>query len=425
MLDIKAIRDHPEAFDAGLAKRGLPPSAASILEFDERRRTTLTRLQAMQQQRNALSRRIGQDKARGGPVSASREDVAALKNGIRKMEESGREAQSELTAMLASLPNLPEESVPEGLDESANVEIRRHGEPCRFDFEAKPHFDLGENLGLMDFERAARISGARFVVLRGALARLERALAAFMLDVHTREFGYTEIAPPLLVREQTAFGTGNLPKFADDLFRVGGDLWLIPTAEMPLTNLVSGEILESGALPLRFTAYTPCFRAEAGAAGKDTRGMIRQHQFNKVELVSITEPEHSNEEHERMTGAAEEILKRLALPYRVVVLSAGEMGFSARKTYDIEVWLPGQGAYREISSCSNCADFQARRMAARYRREGEKATRFVHSLNGSGLAVGRTLIAVMENYQQPDGSVVLPPVLHPYMDGQETISAAT
>ena len=323
--------------------------------------------------------------------------------------------------MLAPIPNLPAEDVPAGRDESANVELRRRGEPRAFNFPAKEHFELGEALRMMDFERAGKLSGARFVVLTSALARLERALASFMLDLHTGEFGYTEVDPPALVRDDALFGTGQLPKFGDDLFRTTDGLWLIPTAEVPLTNLVAGEIVEEERLPLRFTAMTWCFRAEAGAAGKDTRGMMRQHQFSKVELVSVATPEQSNDEHERMTACAEEVLRRLGLPYRVVVLCTGDMGFAARKTYDIEVWLPGQGRYREISSCSDCGDFQARRMNARCRKKGEKGTRFVHTLNGSGLAVGRTLIAVLENYQRADGSIEVPAALRPYMGGLEVI----
>jgi seryl-tRNA synthetase len=330
-----------------------------------------------------------------------------------------------IEALLATIPNLPAADVPDGADETANVEVRRHGDPQLVPAARltapREHFELGEELGLMDFETAAKLAGARFVVLKGALARLERALAAFMLDLHTLEFGYTEIVPPYMVRDAAAYGTGQLPKFADDLFRVSGDYWLIPTAEVPLTNIVADQILSADRLPLRFTAYTPCFRSEAGAAGKDTRGMIRQHQFSKVELVSIVRPEGSPEEHERMTACAETVLQRLGLPFRTVVLCAGDMGFSAAKTYDIEVWLPGQGRYREISSCSNCGEFQARRMKARFREPGTKGTRFVHTLNGSGLAVGRTLIAVLENYQQPDGSIALPDALRPYMGGQATI----
>ncbi len=420
MFEIKAIRDDPEFFDAAWAKRGLPPAAAKILEFDERRRAVLTKLQSLQQRRNDVSRRIGHAKAKGEEADHLIDEVANLKKEIPELEEDGRQADAGLSDLLASLPNLPDAEVPEGADENANVEIRRVGDPLSGG--VQPHYDVGEALGLMDFERAAKLSGARFVVLYGALARLERALAAFMLDVHTQEYGYTEVSPPLLVRDRAAFGTGNLPKFADDLFRTRDGMILIPTAEMVLTNLVADEILDAASLPLRYTAYTPCFRAEAGAAGKDTRGMIRHHQFTKVELVSITDAESSVAEHERMTAAAEEILKRLELAYRVVMLSAGDMGFSARKTYDLEVWLPGQGAYREISSCSNCGDFQARRMGARYREKDNKATRYVHSLNGSGLAVGRTLVAVLENYQDGDGEIKVPSALRPYMNGQERIS---
>jgi seryl-tRNA synthetase len=331
-------------------------------------------------------------------------------------------AGKELDDLLAGIPNLPARDVPDGADAEGNVEIRRHGNPRNFSFTPKQHFETGEALGLMDFEAAAKLSGARFVVLKGELARLERALAAFMLDLHTHEFGYQEIVPPFLVKDETAYGTGNLPKFGEDLFRTREGFWLIPTAEVPLTNLVAGDILDDSVLPLRFTAYTPCFRSEAGAAGKDTRGMIRVHQFSKVELVSIAHPDHSAAEHERMTSCAEEVLKRLGLPYRVVTLCTGDMGFASQKTYDIEVWLPGQGAYREISSCSNCGDFQARRMKARFRRAGEKGTRFLHTLNGSGLAIGRTMIALIENYQEEDGSVVLPDALVPYMGGLKVIA---
>jgi seryl-tRNA synthetase len=326
-----------------------------------------------------------------------------------------------LEVLLAGIPNLPAADVPDGTDEKANVEIRRYGMQRNFAFQPKEHDAIGEKLGMMDFAAAARLSGARFVVLRRDLARLERALAAFMLDLHTSEFGYQETMPPYLVREAAPYGTGQLPKFAADLFKTTDDFWLIPTAEVPLTNLVADQILDESVLPLRFTAHTPCFRSEAGAAGKDTRGMIRQHQFSKVELVSIVHPDQSATEHERMTACAEEVLKRLNLSYRVVTLSTGDMGFAAQKTYDIEVWLPGQGMYREISSCSNCGEFQARRMKARFRKPGEKGTRFVHTLNGSGLAVGRTLIAILENFQEVDGSVVLPDALVPYMGGTKVI----
>ena len=421
MLDIKWIRDNPEAFDAALKRRGVAAESMNLLGQDARRRALQTELQEAQQRRNALSKEIGAKKARSEAALAEIAEVAALKERLKALEDELAALEPELTELLAGLPNLPAPEVPDGLDDSANVELRRHGAPPRFDFAPKQHFELGEALGLMDFERASKLSGARFVVLTGALARLERAIAQFMLDLHTREFGYTEVSPPLLVRDETAFGTGNLPKFAQDLFRTTNDYWLIPTAEMPLTNLVAEEILESERLPLRFTAYTPCFRAEAGAAGKDTRGMIRQHQFTKVELVSIAHPDRSEAEHERMTACAEEVLKRLGLHYRVVVLSAGDMGFAARKTYDIEVWLPGEGAFREISSCSNCGDFQARRMKARFREKGEKGTRFVHTLNGSGLAVGRTLVAVLENYQTAGGTIRVPEALNAYMNGLDVI----
>jgi seryl-tRNA synthetase len=335
-------------------------------------------------------------------------------------EAAEREAASAIESILATIPNLPAADVPDGADETANLEIRRHGTPPRLNA-PKEHYQLGEALGLMDFEAAAKMSGARFVVLKGAFARLERALASFMLDIHTSEFGYTEIVPPHLVRDQALYGTGQLPKFAEDLFTASGGFWLIPTAEVPLTNLAADMIMDAEVLPLRFTAYTPCYRSEAGAAGKDTRGMIRQHQFSKVELVSIAHPDRSGEEHERMTACAETILKRLELAYRMVTLCTGDMGFSAQKTYDIEVWLPGQNRYREISSCSNCGDFQARRMKARFREAGSKGTRFVHTLNGSALAIGRTLIAVVENYQQPGGAIAIPAALQPYMNGLQEI----
>ena len=421
MFSAKWIRENGDLFDSGLARRGVEPHADRVILLDEERRAMQTEIQNHQHTRNRKSKEIGAARARSEDTAALVAEVADLKQVTKGLEQKEKIAAEELDAVLAGLPNLPDDDVPDGSDESANVEIRCWGEPDFSYGDVKQHFEIGEALGLMDFERAAKLSGSRFVVLSGALARLERALAAFMLDMHTVEFGYTETAPPLLVRDAAAFGTGNLPKFEEDLFRTSEGFWLIPTAEMPLTNLAAGEILEEDALPLRFTAYTPCFRAEAGAAGKDTRGMIRQHQFSKVELVSVTRSEESEAEHERMTECAEEVLKRLGLAYRVVLLCAGDMGFSARKTYDIEVWLPGQGRYREISSCSNCGDFQARRMNARYRRTGEKQTDFVHSLNGSALAVGRTLVAVLENYQQEGGSVTVPEALRPYMGGMETI----
>ena len=421
MLDVKLIRDDPAAYDAGRAKRGLEPLAGELIVLDDRRRDLQTRLQERQTRRNEASKAIGQAKGRGEDAEALLAEMSGLKEAVQRLEDDERTAGQALDELLGAQPNFPEGSVPAGVDEADAVELRRHGEPRRFDFEPKDHVAIGETLGAMDFEAAARMSGARFVVLTGALSRLERGLAAFMLDIHTKEFGYTEVSPPLLVREQAAYNTGNLPKFADDLFRTTDDYWLIPTAEMVLTNMVAGRIVDQAALPLRYTAFTPCFRSEAGAAGKDTRGMIRQHQFTKVELVSVTHPDQSAAEHERMTECAQTVLQRLGLPYRVVVLAAGDMSFAAQKTYDIEVWLPGQDAYREISSCSNCTDFQARRMKARFRTEGEKGTRHVHTLNGSALAVGRTLIAVLENYQEADGSVTIPEALRPHMDGLERI----
>ncbi len=422
MFDIKWIRENKSEFDKGLKSRGLAPLSKKLLAMDEKRRAKLTELQEAQSRRNAASKEIGKAKASKDEDRASElmAEVAALKDKIRDGEEDARKLEDELTAQLSGIPNLPLEDVPEGADENDNVEVRKVGKQPEFDFEPKQHFEIGEALGLMDFETAAKLSGARFVILEGELARLERALATFMLDTHTRENGYTEYNVPLLVRDDTVYGTGNLPKFADDLFHTENGFWLIPTAEVSLTNLVREQILNADQLPMRCTAWTPCFRSEAGAAGRDTRGMIRQHQFSKVELVSITEPEESVAEHERMTGCAEKILQSLGLAYRTMVLCTGDMGFAARKTYDIEVWLPGQKAYREISSCSVCGDFQARRMNARYR-AGDKDVRHVHTLNGSGLAVGRTLIAILENYQQADGTVTIPKALEPYMGGTKRI----
>ncbi len=423
MHDLKSIRDDSDAFDRGLARRGLAPVAQEILALDTARRSAQTELQGLQSRRNDLSRQIGQAKAKGESAEALMAEVAAAKDRTAALEPEEKRLGEELDRRLAALPNIPAADVPEGLDEHGNLELRRWGTPPDLPFTPKQHFELGEQLGLMDFERAAKLSGARFVVLKGALARLERALGAFMLDIHTQEFGYTEVAPPLLVNDQTMFGTGQLPKFEEDQFRTTDGRWLIPTAEVSLTNLVADEILDEAALPQRVTAFTACFRAEAGSAGRDTRGMIRQHQFSKVELVSIAHPDASEAEHERMTSAAETILQRLGLPYRVMLLCAGDMGFSARKTYDLEVWLPGQGTYREISSCSNCGDFQARRMKARFKPKESKSTRPVHTLNGSGLAVGRTLVAVLENYQQGNGTIAVPPALRPYLGGLETIGA--
>jgi seryl-tRNA synthetase len=421
MHDLRFIREQPDAFDTGLARRGLAPMAAQVLDLDAKRRAAQTAMQEMQQRRNEASKEIGAAKKSGGNADALVAEVQSLKERMTAAEEEERGLAAELKAILETLPNLPAADVPDGKDETQNREERRVGTPHDFNFAPKQHFEIGEALGLMDFETAAKLSGARFVVLKGALARMERALANFMLTLHTETFGYTEVAPPLLVRSDTMYGTGQLPKFAEDLYRTGDDFWLVPTAEVPLTNLVAETVQEAAALPLRVTAWTPCFRSEAGAAGKDTRGMLRQHQFSKVELVSIAHPDESDAELARMTACAEEVLKRLDLPYRVVTLCAGDMGFSARKTHDIEVWLPGQGAYREISSCSSCGDFQARRMNARFRTPGEKGTRFVHTLNGSGLAIGRTLIAVLENYQQANGSIVIPEALRPYMGGLDRI----
>jgi seryl-tRNA synthetase len=489
MYDIKWIRDNAKAFDRGRKRRGLEPVSETLLALDAKRRAAIAKAQAAQERRNAASKEIAGamkagDAARAGEL---KDEVADLKAALARYEAEEHDAIAALEAELAALPNTPLSDVPDGLDENDNVEVRRVGKPRSMDFAPKQHFEIGEALGLMDFESAAKLSGARFVVLKGALARLERALAHFMLDLHTKEHGYTEVSPPILVRDEAMFGTAQLPKFAEDQFEArrrrsldeaelrdfvsalkqqlmadyfdldlsGLDgfegiqkffeqnaqlllndrlprlqamfgekaLWLIPTAEVPLTNLVREKILDEKDLPIRVTACTPCFRAEAGAAGKDTRGMIRQHQFTKVELVSITTPEQSLAEHERMTACAEEVLKRLELPCRTVVLCTGDLGFASQKTYDIEVWLPGQGRYREISSCSVCGDFQARRMNARYRPEGAKTMRFVHTLNGSGVAVGRALVAVLENYQNADGSVTVPAALRPFV-GTDKIARA-
>jgi len=473
MHDIKWIREHPEEFDRGLARRGLAPEARRVIEIDERRRAAITALEQAQARRNAASKEIGEakknkDEARAQALLA---EVAALKTRLPELEKAAKEAEAELEKELAQIPNLPADDVPDGKDEKDNIERHRFGAKREYAFTPKQHFDLGEALGQMDFETAAKLSGARFVVLKSGLARMERALSQFFLDVHTSEHGYTEVNPPILVRDEAMFGTAQLPKFEEDQFelclrakdlndleiltrnsfskiREGfpleeqaaaaqayfidfylkarlGRLWLIPTAEVPLTNLVRESIRDEAELPLRFTACTPCFRAEAGAAGKDTRGMIRQHQFTKVELVSITTPEQSADEHERMLSSAEEVLRRLGLHYRVVTLCTGDMGFASQKTYDIEVWLPGQGMYREISSCSNCGAFQARRMSARYRAKEGRDIRPVHTLNGSGVAVGRALIAVMETYQQENGAIAVPDVLQPYMCGVKVIERAS
>jgi seryl-tRNA synthetase len=421
MLDLKWIREAPDALDAALKARGLEPEAKRILELDAAHRNAQTALQEMQTRRNEASRRIGELKRAGDPADAAVAEVSALKERMAEKEDEARSLEQSLHDLLAGIPNVPDSDVPVGADESANLELRQWGERPNPDFQPKQHFELGESLEQMDFERAAKLAGSRFVVVTGALARLHRALANFMIDLHVNEHGYKEVMPPYLVRDHVLFGTGQLPKFGEDLFRTTDDRWLIPTAEVPLTYMPAEEILEASSLPWRLTALTPCFRSEAGAAGRDTRGMLRQHQFDKVELVSITLPEQSEAEHERMTACAETVLQRLELPYRVVVLSTGDMGFSARKTYDLEVWLPGQGAYREISSCSNCGDFQARRMSGRYRPGDGKGTRFLHCLNGSGVAVGRALIAVMENFQQADGTIAIPAALRPYLGGRETV----
>ncbi|MCB2055912.1 MAG: serine--tRNA ligase [Geminicoccaceae bacterium] len=421
MHDLRWLRDNPDAFDRNLARRGAAPASARLLELDREKRALETRVQEDQALRNRLSKEIGASRgADGKPAADVLERMARLKDDLKSGEVRLRELDERLKAELSGLPNLLADDVPEGPDESFNREERRWGEPRRFDHPVRAHDEIGPALGL-DLERAAMISGARFAVLTGQLARLERALGQFMLDLQTLEHGYTEVAPPLLVRGQALYGTGQLPKFGDDLFRTTDDRWLIPTAEVPLTNLVADRILDEESLPLRFAAWTPCFRSEAGAAGRDTRGIVRQHQFWKVEMVSVTAPEGSEEEHRRMTGCAEAVLQKLDLPYRVMTLAAGDTGFGATKTHDIEVWLPGQDAYREISSCSDCGAFQARRMNVRCRPQGAKQTRYVHTLNGSGLAVGRTLVAVLENGQQADGSVLLPEVLRPYMGGLERL----
>ncbi|MDR6181487.1 serine--tRNA ligase [Asaia bogorensis] len=415
MHDLRALRADPAGFDAALARRGLSPVAGDLVRRDEERRAALQVLQEQQAQRKVLAREIGQGKKAGQDTSALEQKAVELRDHIAALEASASTIESEISATLAGLPNRLDETVPEGRDEEANQVVHQWGEVPVFDFEPKQHFELGEQLGLMDFPTAAKLSGARFTVLRGALARLERALGQYMLDTHTQEFGYSETIVPLLVSDAAMYGTDKLPKFAEDSFQTTDGRWLIPTAEVPLTASVAGEILEAKALPLRMTALSSCFRSEAGSAGRDVRGMLRQHQFSKVELVSVTTPEASADEHERMTRCAETILERLNIPYRRMLLCAGDTGFGAAKTFDLEGWLPGQKAWREISSCSNTRDFQARRMNARYRTENGPA--FVNTLNGSGLAVGRTLIAVMENGQTADGAIEIPEVLHPYMGG--------
>jgi len=422
MLDIRWIRENPDALDNALIRRGGESCADLVLAVDREHRLVVTQLQELQTVRNDTSKKIGALKREGGDVQDLLDGISSIKAKMEKLEEDERRLEASLREILLDIPNLLHVDVPEGLDEDANVELRRWGTPPSFPFTAKDHADLGEALGLMDFETATHMSGSRFVFLTGPLAGLERALAQFMLDTHTQENNYKEVNPPLLVREAALVGTGQLPKFSQEQYKTTEDLWLIPTAEVSLTNFAADKILRGEDLPLRFTACTPCFRAEAGAAGRDTRGMIRHHQFEKVELVSIIVPEDSEAELERMTGCAEQILQKLSLPYRVMSLCAGDLGFASHRTYDLEVWLPGQNAYREISSCSATLDFQARRMNARFRPLGkQKGTRYVHTLNGSGLAVGRCLVAVMENYQQADGSIDIPTVLRRYMNGLQKI----
>ena len=422
MHDIRLIRDEPAAFDAAMALRGVEPQAQRLIDLDARRREATSRLQEIETERNSKSKEIGKAKAQGDEdrFNALRSEVESLKAEMERLSEEARTAEEVLNQHLAALPNRPADDVPEGKDESENEEVRGWGEPREFDFDVADHVTVGERLGL-DFERAAAMSGARFAVLQGPLARLERALGQFMLDLQTTENDYRETSVPYMVRDDALFGTGQLPKFAEDLFRTTDDRWLIPTAEVPLTNLVRDSIHAEASFPIRMTALTPCFRSEAGSAGRDTRGLIRMHQFLKVELVSVTTPEQSEDELERMTQCAEMVLRRLELPYRVMKLCTGDMGFSARRTYDLEVWMPSQNTYREISSCSTCGDFQARRMNARYRKDGEKKPDFLHTLNGSGLAVGRALVAILENHQQADGSVRIPEALQPYMGGMKVI----
>ena len=421
MLDIKQIRENPKELDSSLAKRNHPSISDKIISADNKNRAIIVKLQALQEERNAKSKLIGTYTSEGKKDEAEKlkAEVASLKNELQELESSQKESQENLNSILSALPNNPSNDVPVG-DESFNKEIKIEGAKKDFSFTPKEHDELGENLGMMDFEKSAKISGARFVVQSGKIAKLERAIANFMLDLHTTEFGYREMNVPILVKDQSVYGVGQLPKFKDDLFKTTDDYWLIPTAEVPLSNMTRETIVDILDLPMRYVSHTPCFRSEAGAAGKDTRGIMRQHQFYKVELVSLTSEDQSKEEHERMLSCAEEVLKRLDLHYRVVILSSEDMGFAAQKTYDIEVWLPGQNAFREISSCSNCGDFQARRMNARYKED--KEIKFLHTLNGSGLAVGRTLISVLENYQNEDGSIQVPDMLIPYMGGIDKIS---
>jgi seryl-tRNA synthetase len=427
MLDIKWIRDNAAALDAALSKRGAEAQSATLIALDETRRAIVQKAQEMQSRRNAASKEIGAAMGQKNMELAEKlkAEVAAIKLDLPAAEEEERRISAELNDALSRIPNIPLADVPVGKDENDNVVARVTGDKPRWNHPAREHYEIGEALGWMDFEGAAKIAGARFTILKGQLARLERAIGQFMLDTHTMEHGYLEVQPPLMVRDDAMYGTGQLPKFAEDLFRTTDDRWLIPTAEVPLTNLVREQILEHDVLPLRLTALTPCFRSEAGSAGRDTRGMLRQHQFNKVELVSITDADSSVAEHERMTECAETVLKKLGLHFRTMTLCTGDMGFGSQKTYDIEVWLPGQNTYREISSCSVCGDFQGRRMNARYRDRADKSVKFVHTLNGSGTAVGRALIAVMENYLDEDGSITIPDVLLPYMGGLKKIEKAS
>ena len=424
MHDMRAIRTDPAAFDAAMMRRGLPAVSEEILARDANRRATLATLQELQARRNALARKVGEGKRSGADTAPLEAEAGGLRSEIEALERDAAETDAAIRAAIEGLPNILDADVPDGADESANVVIAEHGAPRDLGFQPRQHFELGEALGMMDFAAAGRIAGSRFTVLRGSLARLERALGQMMIDLHTGEHGYTETAVPLLVNDATMYGTGQLPKFAEDLFRTTDGRWLIPTAEVPLANLVREEILPANALPMRVTALSDCFRSEAGAAGRDTRGMLRQHQFRKVELVSITHPDASEAEHERMTANAERVLTGLGLTFRRVLLCAGDTGFGSTKTFDLEVWLPGQQAWREISSCSNCREFQARRMNARYKTADGKVGGFVHTLNGSGVAVGRALIAVMETYQQADGSILVPDAVRPYMGGVEVISSS-
>lgn len=421
MHDIKNIRENPKAFDKALQNRNLPPLSDELLSLDEQHRHVIQKLQTLQEQKNAVAQQMGQAKRTGGDIESLVAEGARIKELLPQVEEEERQLKEKMHTALSTIPNTIGPDTPVGQSEEDNVLMRKVGEIPHFSFSPKQHFELGEALGMMDFERAAHLSGSRFVILKRDLAFLERALASFMIDVHTQKFGYELMSPPLLVNSDSMFGAGQLPKFAEGAFQTTNHHWLIPTSEVPLTCIAADQILDEKELPLRYTAHTPCFRSEAGSAGRDTRGMLRQHQFYKVELVSLTKPEQSEEEFHRMVGAAEEILKQLKLPYRVMSLCSADLGFSSHKTYDLEVWLPGQNCYREISSCSLCGDFQARRMKARYRKEDSKKVDFIHTLNGSGIAVGRALIAVLENYQTESGSIKIPEVLIPYMNGKTEV----